>query len=69
MTNESPGRRFRELIRREPCLWTTGVHAPIEAKIAQSVGLPFVYVSGYSCSLAYLVKADLGFVTQTEMVA
>jgi isocitrate lyase len=63
----SPRRRFRELLASGRCLYTSGIHEPLEAKIAEAVGLPFAYVSGYSCSLGYLARADLGFATMTEM--
>ncbi len=62
----SAGRRFRELLAREPFLHTSGIHSPIEAKIAAAVGLHWAFMSGYSCSLALLGRADLGFSTMTE---
>jgi isocitrate lyase len=58
---------FRRLIASEPYVHTTGIYTPLQAKIAQSVGLKAGLVSGYSCSLAYLGRADLGFATMTEM--
>ena len=59
--------QMRELLRSRRYTFTTGVFTPIQAKIAQSVGLEWVYVSGYSCSLGYLARPDLGFVTMSEM--
>lgn len=59
---------FRALLASRPYLHTAGVYSAVEARIAEAVGLPFVYVSGYSCSLGHLGRADLGFVTMTEMV-
>jgi isocitrate lyase len=61
------GKEFRELLKREPYVYTTGVYTPIQAKIAQMVGLKCVYMSGYSCAVGYLTRADLGFPTMTEM--
>ncbi|MER3397263.1 MAG: isocitrate lyase [Chloroflexota bacterium] len=61
------GRKFRELLATEPYVFTTGVFTPIEARLAELVGLKCVYMSGYSCALGYLARADLGFPTMTEM--
>jgi len=61
------GRRFRELLRTEPYVFTTGVYTPIQARLAEMAGLKCVYMSGYSCALGYLGRADLGFPTMTEM--
>jgi isocitrate lyase len=59
--------QLRDLLRTRPYSFTSGVFTPIQARIAQTVGLEWVYVSGYSCSLGYLTRPDLGFVTMTEM--
>ena len=61
------GKEFRELLASEPYVYTSGVYSPIEARIAEAVGLKCAYMSGYSCSLGYLGRADLGFATMTEM--
>ena len=63
----SKGTEFRKLLETEPYVYTSGVYSPIEAKIAESVGLKCVYMSGYSCAVGYLGRADLGFPTMTEM--
>lgn len=63
----SKGTEFRKLLATEPYVYTSGVYSPIEAKIAESVGLKCVYMSGYSCAVGYLGRADLGFPTMTEM--
>ena len=63
----SKGADFRRLLASEPYVYTSGVYAPIQAKIAQDVGLKCVYMSGYSCAVGYLCRADLGFPTMTEM--
>jgi len=59
--------QLRELLRSRPYTFTSGIFTPIQAKLAQLVGLEWVYVSGYSCSLGYLAKPDLGLVTMTEL--
>ena len=61
------GAKFRKLIADEPYVYTCGVYTPIQAKIAEAVGLKCAYMSGYSCSLGMLGRADLGFPTMTEM--
>ena len=63
----SKSAEFRKLLASEPYIYSSGVYTPIEAKIAESVGLKWVYMSGYSCAVGYLARADLGFPTMTEM--
>ena len=65
----SKGSELRQLIQNEPYIFTSGVYTPIQAKIAQMVGLKVVYVSGYSCVIGHLARADLGFATLTEMTS
>lgn len=60
-------RQFRRLLRSKDYLFTVGVYSPLQAKLAERVGLESVYISGYSVSLGYLGKADLGWITMTEM--
>ena len=60
-------RKFRELLTTEPYVFTSGLYTPLQARIAEMVGLKCVYLSGYCCSLGYLGRADLGFPTMTEM--
>ena len=57
----SKGAEFRKLLNDEPYLYTSGIYSPIQARISESVGLKCVYMSGYSCALGYLGRADLGF--------
>ena len=61
------GTEFRKLLKEQPYVFTSGVYTPIQAKIAEMVGLKCVYMSGYSCAVGYLGRADLGFPTMTEM--
>ncbi|MCS7095299.1 MAG: isocitrate lyase/PEP mutase family protein [Thaumarchaeota archaeon] len=61
-------RELRRLLKQENYVWTTGVYTPIQARLVEMVGLKAVYVSGYSCSVGYLVKPDIGFLTLPEMV-
>jgi isocitrate lyase len=62
----NPGRQFRELLRTEPYLFTGGVYSPLDAQIAEKVGMKSIYLSGYSMALAN-GWPDMGFLTQTEV--
>jgi isocitrate lyase len=62
----NPGATFRELLRTEPYLFTGGVYSPLDAQIAERVGLKSIYLSGYSMALAS-GWPDMGFLTQTEV--
>jgi isocitrate lyase len=62
----NPGRTFRELLRTEPYLFTGGVYSPLDAQIAERVGMKSIYLSGYSMALAN-GWPDMGFLTQTEV--
>jgi isocitrate lyase len=68
LVKASPSAKLRQLLAKQPYIATTGIFTPIQARIAERVGLSTAYVSGYSCSLGYLVRPDLGFVTLSEMV-
>jgi isocitrate lyase len=63
---KSSGRRFRQLLRDEPYVFTGGVYSPLDAQIAERVGLRSVYLSGYSMALAN-GWPDMGFLTMTEV--
>jgi isocitrate lyase len=63
---DNPGKTFRELLRTEPYLFTGGVYSPLDAQIAERVGLKSIYLSGYSMALAS-GWPDMGFLTQTEV--
>ncbi|MGH7503568.1 MAG: isocitrate lyase/PEP mutase family protein, partial [Longimicrobiales bacterium] len=60
------GRRFRELLRNEEYVFTGGVYSPLDAQIAERVGLKAIYLSGYSLALAN-GWPDMGFLTMTEV--
>src|SRR5258705_1361049 len=63
---ESMGRKFRRLLAEEPYLFTGGVYQPLDAQIAERVGMKSIYLSGYSMALAN-AWPDMGFLTQTEV--
>jgi isocitrate lyase len=60
------GRKFRELLKDEEYLFTGGVYSPLDAQIAERVGMKSIYLSGYSMALAN-GWPDMGFLTQTEV--
>jgi len=63
---ENMGRKFRELLKDEEYLFTGGVYSPLDAQIAERVGMKSIYLSGYSMALAN-GWPDMGFLTQTEV--
>jgi len=63
---DNPGQTFRELLRTEPYLFTGGVYSPLDAQIAERVGMKSIYLSGYSMAMAN-GWPDMGFLTQTEV--
>ncbi len=63
---ESTGKAFRALLRDEPYVFTGGIYSPLDARIAQAVGLRAVYMSGYSVAMLN-GWPDMGFLTMTEM--
>src|SRR5437867_5751689 len=63
---ESMGRKFRRLLEQEPYLFTGGVYSPLDAQMAEQVGMKSIYLSGYSMALAN-GWPDMGFLTQTEV--
>ena len=63
---DTPGRKFRQLLKDEEYLFTGGVYSPLDAQIAERVGMKSIYLSGYSMALAN-GWPDMGFLTQTEV--
>jgi isocitrate lyase len=62
----NPGRAFRALLRDEPYLFTGGVYSPLDAQIAERVGMKSIYLSGYSLAMAS-GWPDMGLLTMTEV--
>lgn len=60
------GRGFRRLLREEPYVFTGGVYSPLDAQLAERVGMKAIYMSGYSVALLN-GWPDMGFLTMTEM--
>jgi 2-methylisocitrate lyase-like PEP mutase family enzyme len=65
----SKGRKFRELLRDKPYIFTPGVTTPLHAMIMEKAGFDYVYIGGYDVSLTLLGLPDVGLITETEMVA
>src|SRR5215470_4206288 len=63
---ESKGKAFRRLLAEEPYVFTGGVYSPLDAQIAEKVGINAIYLSGYSVAMAN-GWPDMGFLTQTEV--
>jgi 2-methylisocitrate lyase-like PEP mutase family enzyme len=63
---ESKGAQFRRLLREEPYVHTGGVYSPLDAMIAERVGLKAIYMSGYSVALSQGYP-DMGLLTMTEV--
>jgi 2-methylisocitrate lyase-like PEP mutase family enzyme len=64
----SKGRKFRQLLRDKPYIFTPGVTTPLHAMILQKAGFEYVYIGGYDVSLTLLGLPDVGLITETEMV-
>jgi isocitrate lyase len=60
------GRRFRTLLRDAPYVFTGGVYSPLDAQIAERVGMTSIYLSGYSLAMAS-GWPDMGLLTMTEV--
>jgi len=64
----SAGRELRRLLSGEGLILSAGVYTPVQARLSELAGLKCIYVSGYSCSLGYLLRPDIGFLNLTDMV-
>jgi isocitrate lyase len=60
------GRNFRALLREQPYVFTGGVYSPLDAQIAERVGMKAIYLSGYSLAMAS-GWPDMGFLTMSEV--
>jgi isocitrate lyase len=65
----SRGDDLRRLLGQGETVITAGVYTPVQARLCEMVGLKSVYISGYSCSIGYLLKPDIGFLNLTDMVS
>lgn len=63
---ESMGRAFRQLLSDEPYVFTGGIYSPLDAQLAERVGMKAIYLSGYSVAMLN-GWPDMGFLTMTEV--
>lgn len=60
--------QLRELIDRDEILLCPGIHDPLSAAVADSIGFESIYMTGYGTSLSKTGYPDAGLVTMHEMV-
>jgi 2-methylisocitrate lyase-like PEP mutase family enzyme len=60
--------RIHQILDDAGSLAFPGVYDTLSAKIAQRVGFPMAFISGYSVAATTIGEPDLGLLTQTEMV-
>ena len=61
--------RVSQILNEVDSIVFPGVYDTLSAKIAQRVGFPMAFISGYSVSATVLGEPDMGLLTQTEIVA
>jgi len=60
--------RVHRILNEVAALAFPGVYDTLSAKIAQRVGFPMAFVSGYSVAATAIGEPDMGLLTQTEMI-
>lgn len=60
--------RVHRILNEVGALAFPGVYDTLSAKIAQRVGFPMAFVSGYSVAATAIGEPDMGLLTQTEMI-
>lgn len=60
--------RVHRILDEVGALAFPGVYDTLSAKIAQHVGFPLAFVSGYSVAATAIGEPDMGLLTQTEMI-
>ena len=60
--------RIHRILEQAGAIAFPGVYDTLSAKIAQRVGFPMAFVSGYSVAATSIGQPDLGLLTQTEMI-
>jgi 2,3-dimethylmalate lyase len=60
--------RLKDLVKRDRLLCVPGVFDLISARIADSIGFPVLYMTGYGTVASHLGLPDVGLATYTEMV-
>ncbi|MDQ2052216.1 isocitrate lyase/PEP mutase family protein [Natronolimnohabitans sp. A-GB9] len=62
------GAALRDLLERDELLVCPGVHDPLTAAVADTVGFDAIYMTGYGTSLSKTGYPDAGFITMPEMI-
>jgi len=65
----NPVKKFRQMLTNKEVIIAPGVYDCVAAKIAEQVGFPAAYMSGFAISASIYGKPDVGLVTGTEMIA
>jgi 2-methylisocitrate lyase-like PEP mutase family enzyme len=60
--------RIHRILKELGSLAFPGVFDTLSAKIAERVGFPMAFVSGYSVAATAIGEPDMGLLTQTEMI-
>ena len=60
--------RVQKILDEVGSLAFPGIYDTLSAKIAEKVGFPMVFVSGYSLAATTIGEPDFGLLTQTEVV-
>ncbi len=62
-----PSTRIHRILEKTGSLAFVGVFDTLSAKLAQQVGFPMAFVSGYSVAATDIGEPDMGLLTQTEI--
>jgi 2,3-dimethylmalate lyase len=60
--------RVQRILNEAGAIAFPGVFDTLSAKLAQQVGFPMAFISGYSVAATAIGEPDLGLLTQTEMI-
>lgn len=59
--------RVQQILDEVEAIAFPGIYDTLSAKIAEQIGFPMAFVSGYSVAATAIGEPDLGLLTQTEM--
>ncbi len=60
--------QIQKILDKAGAIVIPGIYDTLSAKIAEQVGFPMAFVSGYSVAATMIGEPDLGLLTQTEMI-
>ena len=66
--NSNPKKSIQNILDQVGALAFPGIYDTLSAKIAEQVGFPMGFISGYSLAAATIGEPDFGLLTQTEVV-